>query len=85
MTDVAWSSYHELYHMDDENLQTFLNFESESGLGVRYLICKPNLGIDLEDVGFQLHTCEQYYHMWCVCIYLKHPLNYILISKFHPL
>ena len=38
--------------------QVFLKFDSESELGMRYLICKQTLGeiFNLEDVGFQLHN-----------------------------
>ena len=44
MTHVAWSNPHELHDMDEILFQTFLKFESESELGMRYLICTGTLG-----------------------------------------
>ena len=57
MTIVAWSNFYELCHRNENILKLFLKFESESELGMRYLICKWNLWVEifnLEDVGFQL-------------------------------
>ena len=44
MTHITWSNSCELHHMDEIVFSTFLKFESESELGIRYLICKQTLG-----------------------------------------
>jgi hypothetical protein len=85
LTHVARSNSHELYHNDENFLNTFVKFESESGSGTRYFIWKWTLRWDIQSRRCWLPTpkIQRYNHNNKYWNLSQTSLEYVLISKFH--